>query len=78
MIPGFHPDPSICPVNDEYYLVTSSFALFPGMPIFRSRNLIDWTQIGNVLDCRAQLDLDDTRSSISRGARSASNSARQC
>ena len=57
VIPGFHPDPSVCRVGDEYFLVTSTFTWFPGVPIFRSRNLVDWTQIGNVLDRPSQLDL---------------------
>jgi beta-xylosidase len=60
VIGGFHPDPSVCRVGNEYYLVTSSFTYFPGVPIFRSTNLVDWTQIGNVLDRRTQLDLRDT------------------
>jgi len=40
--------------------VTSSFTYFPGVPIFRSTNLVHWTQIGNVLDRRSQLDLRRT------------------
>lgn len=46
ILPGFHPDPSICRVGDDYYLVTSSFEYFPAIPIFHSKNLIDWEQIG--------------------------------
>ena len=57
VIPGFHPDPSVCRVGDEYFLVASSFTYFPGVPIFRSHNLVDWEQIGNVLDRVSQLDL---------------------
>lgn len=38
ILPGFYPDPSICRVNDDYYLVTSTFAYFPGVPIFHSRD----------------------------------------
>jgi beta-xylosidase len=57
VIPGFHPDPSVCRVGDEYFLVTSSFTYFPGVPIFQSTNLVDWAQIGNVLDRRSQLEL---------------------
>ena len=34
IIPGFYPDPSICRVGNDYYLVTSSFELFPGVPCF--------------------------------------------
>lgn len=58
IISGFNPDPSICRVNDEYFLVTSTFAYFPGLPIYKSRDLINWKQIGNVLDRPEQLNLD--------------------
>jgi beta-xylosidase len=67
IIPGFHPDPSICRVGDEYFLVTSTFTYFPGVPIFRSRDLVHWTQIGNVLDRPTQLDLSATVSWASNG-----------
>jgi beta-xylosidase len=60
IIPGFHPDPSVCRVGDEFFLVTSTFTYLPGVPIFRSRNLVDWTQIGNVLDRPSHLDLSAT------------------
>lgn len=60
VIPGFHPDPSVCRVGDEFFLVTSTFTWFPGVPIFRSRNLVDWELIGHVLDRASQLDLADT------------------
>ena len=66
VIPGFHPDPSVCRVGDEYFLVTSSFTYFPGVPIFRSRNLVDWVQVGNVLDRMSQLELSAS-SWMSRG-----------
>jgi hypothetical protein len=65
VISGFHPDPSVCRVGDDYFLVTSTFTYFPGVPIFRSTNLVDWTQIGNVLDRRAQLDLRSTQGNTS-------------
>src|SRR3954466_5214939 len=67
VIPGFHPDPSVCRVGDEYFLVTSTFTWFPGVPVFRSRNLVDWTQIGNVLDRPSQVDLTITRGWASLG-----------
>ena len=67
VIPGFHPDPSVCRVGEEYFLVASSFTYFPGVPIFRSSNLVDWTQIGNVLDRPSQLDLADTDTFSSGG-----------
>jgi len=50
IIPGFHPDPSIVRVHDDYYLVNSSFAFFPGIPLFHSRDLVNWQQIGNAID----------------------------
>jgi len=58
ILPGFYPDPSICRAGDDYYIVTSSFAYFPGIPIFHSRDLVHWEQIGHVLDRTSQLDLD--------------------
>ncbi|KAJ1305926.1 hypothetical protein OPQ81_010645 [Rhizoctonia solani] len=57
IIPGFHPDPSCILVDGVYYLVTSSFLYFPGIPIYTSRNLIHWTQIGNVITRPSQLSL---------------------
>lgn len=57
ILPGFYPDPSICRVDGDYYLVTSSFAYFPGVPVFHSRDLVHWKQIGNVLDREEQLNL---------------------
>ena len=60
VIPGFHPDPSVCRVGDDYFLATSSFTYSPGVPIFRSPNLVDWTQIGNALDRPSLLDLSGT------------------
>jgi beta-xylosidase len=67
VIPGFHPDPSICRVGDDFYLVTSSFTYFPAVPIFHSRNLVDWTQIGNVLDRASQVDFAGTGFWVSLG-----------
>jgi alpha-N-arabinofuranosidase len=60
IIPGFHPDPSVCRVGDDYYLVTSSFEYFPGIPIFHSKDLIHWQQIGHCLTRKSQLDLSNT------------------
>jgi len=58
IIPGFYPDPSVVRVDEDYYLVTSSFEFFPGVPIFHSRDLVNWRQIGHVLDRPSQLNLD--------------------
>jgi xylan 1,4-beta-xylosidase len=63
ILPGFYPDPSICRVNDDYYMVTSSFEYFPGVPIFHSKDLVHWRQLGHVLDRPSQLDLDGTPTS---------------
>lgn len=57
VMPGFYPDPSICAVGGDYYLVNSTFAYFPGLPVFHSRDLSHWEQIGNVLDREEQLPL---------------------
>ncbi|MBD3346165.1 MAG: family 43 glycosylhydrolase [Chitinivibrionales bacterium] len=65
ILPGFYPDPSLCRVGRDFYLVTSSFEYFPGVPIFTSKDLVNWKQIGHVLDRPSQLDLDN--SPCSRG-----------
>jgi len=63
ILPGCYPDPSICRVGEDYYLVTSTFEYFPGLPIFHSRDLVHWHQIGHVLDRASQLPLDEVRPS---------------
>lgn len=55
ILQGFYPDPSICRVGKDFYIVTSSFVYAPGVPIFHSRDLAHWEQIGNVLDREEQL-----------------------
>ncbi len=55
VIGGSHPDPSVCRVGEDYYLVCSSFEYFPGVPIFHSRDLVRWRQVGNVLSRPEQL-----------------------
>jgi xylan 1,4-beta-xylosidase len=57
VVPGFHPDPTVCRAGDDYYLACSSFEYFPGVPIFHSRDLVHWSQIGNALDRPSQLRL---------------------
>ena len=59
ILTGTYPDPSVCRVGDDYYLVNSSFCYFPGVPIFHSRDLIHWQQIGHCLTRRSQLNLDN-------------------
>jgi xylan 1,4-beta-xylosidase len=58
IISGFNPDPSICRVGEDYYLVTSTFEYFPGVPVYHSKDLINWTKVGHCLTRKSQLDLD--------------------
>lgn len=58
IIPGFYPDPSICRVGGDYYLVTSTFHYFPGVPVFHSTDFVNWKQIGHCLTKTSQLPLD--------------------
>lgn len=63
ILPGTHPDPSVCRVGDDYYLVVSSFEYFPGVPIFHSKDLVHFRQLGYVLSRETQLSLAHTKSS---------------
>ncbi len=57
IMPGFYPDPSICAVGEDFYLVNSTFAYFPGLPVMHSKDLVHWEQIGNVMERASQLPL---------------------
>lgn len=57
IMPGFYPDPSICAVGEDYYLINSTFAYFPGLSLMHSKDLVHWEQIGNVMDRNSQLPL---------------------
>lgn len=59
LLQGCYPDPSITRKGNDYYLVNSSFAMFPGVPIFHSTDLVNWKQIGHVLDRTSQLKVQD-------------------
>jgi len=50
ILPGFHPDPSICRVGNDYYLANSSFEWFPGIPLYHSKDLVNWEPIGHVIE----------------------------
>jgi xylan 1,4-beta-xylosidase len=65
ILAGFHPDPSLCRSGDDYYLVNSSFTYFPGIPIFHSRDLAHWTQVGHVINRPSQVNFDGI--GVSRG-----------
>ena len=61
VLSGFYPDPSVCRVDGDdgtwYYLVNSTFEYLPGLPVHRSRNLVDWEPVGHILDRPDQVDL---------------------
>ena len=59
ILKGFYPDPSVCRVGEDYYLVTSSFCYYPGIPVFHSRDLVHWEQIGHAIHRKEQLDYDN-------------------
>jgi alpha-N-arabinofuranosidase len=65
ILSGFYPDPSICRVGNDFYLVNSTFAYFPGIPVFQSKDLLNWKQIGNAINRPGQLCYDGHR--ISEG-----------
>lgn len=58
ILPGWYSDPSICRVGEDYFMVTSTFSYYPGIPIFHSKDLINWRQTGHVLNRPSQLPLD--------------------
>ncbi|WP_327180848.1 glycoside hydrolase family 43 protein [Streptomyces sp. NBC_01334] len=63
VLPGFHPDPSVCRVGDVYYLANSSFEYAPGVPIHRSTDLRTWEHVGHALDRPSQLPLEGVSAS---------------
>ena len=66
ILPGSYPDPSICKVGDTFYLVNSSFEYFPGLPIHKSTDLVNWELIGYGLhredQCKTAVNLVDVQS----------------
>ncbi|SMO37523.1 alpha-N-arabinofuranosidase [Chryseobacterium rhizoplanae] len=65
ILQGCYPDPSITRKGEDYYLVNSSFSMFPGVPIFTSKDLVNWKQVGHVLDRPSQLKVE--KSGVSHG-----------
>lgn len=65
ILQGCYPDPAITKKGDDYYMVCSSFAMFPGVPIFHSRDLVNWTDLGGVLNNVNEFNPHDT--GISQG-----------
>ncbi|MEJ2542715.1 MAG: glycoside hydrolase family 43 protein [Calditrichaceae bacterium] len=65
ILSGFYPDPSICKVDNDFYLINSTFSYFHGIPIFHSKDLVSWKLIGHVMSRPEQMNLDGLR--LSRG-----------
>ncbi len=64
LIPGFNPDPSICRVDGDYYLVTSTFEYVPAIPVYHSQDLVTWEQIGNVSYDAAAIGVNDCATNL--------------
>ncbi len=66
ILTGGYPDPSICRVGDDYYIVNSSFEYFPGLPIHHSKDLVNWDLVGYGLhrkeQCTGAVNLVDVQS----------------
>lgn len=59
VLPGFHADPSVCRAGDDFYLVNSTFQYYPGVPVFHSKDLIHWEQIGACLTRPSQVAIEN-------------------
>lgn len=64
ILSGFYPDPSVCRVGEDYYMATSSFVYYPGIPIFHSRDLVHWEQLGHAIHRPEQLDYKNIETSL--------------
>ncbi|EUC64042.1 glycoside hydrolase family 43 protein [Rhizoctonia solani AG-3 Rhs1AP] len=60
IIPGFNPDPTILRTGDDYFIATSTFEFFPGIPIYHSKDLVNWTTIGHAFNRPSQLMMRGT------------------
>ncbi|RDW56526.1 hypothetical protein BP6252_14130 [Coleophoma cylindrospora] len=67
IVPGFAPDPSICQIGDTFYLVNSSFALFPRLPLYSSKDLVTFTHFGNAINRTTQLALKGSTTLLNTG-----------
>lgn len=65
IISGYAPDPSIVRAGDDYYMVTSSFVHFPGLPIYHSKDMVSWRQVGNAIARPSQADFSGMK--VSQG-----------
>lgn len=57
ILTGFHPDPCILRVEDDYFLATSTFQWFPGVQLYHSKDLVNWQEIKSPLNRKSQLDM---------------------
>ncbi|CZT51356.1 related to xylosidase/arabinosidase [Rhynchosporium secalis] len=64
IIPGFAPDPSVVLIDGTFFLVNSTFHLFPGLPIYASKDLLSWEHIGNAINRQEQLSLANSGTKI--------------
>ncbi|KAJ5356209.1 glycosyl hydrolase [Penicillium concentricum] len=64
IVPGFAPDPSVVKLDDWFYLINSSFHVFPGLPIYASQDLVSWQQIGNAINRQSQLSLAKSEANL--------------
>jgi beta-xylosidase len=64
MISGFNPDPSIIRVDNDYFLATSTFEYYPGVPIYHSTDLVQWSWIGHCLTRPSQLNMRTCEASM--------------
>ncbi|KAL5355694.1 glycosyl hydrolase [Aspergillus floccosus] len=69
ILPGFYPDPSCIRVGDVFYMANSSFQFFPGIPIHRSKDLINWELIGNAINRPSQISLNQATTKINNAPR---------
>ena len=63
VLKGFHPDPSLIRVEDDYYLAVSTFEWLPGVAVYHSRNLAEWEYVGSTIDNKEKADLRGCRAS---------------
>lgn len=63
ILQGFYPDPSIERVGDDYYLIHSTFAYFPGLPVFHSKDLKNWKLISHAIERPEQFNFEGHRTS---------------
>lgn len=61
ILPGFHPDPTICRVDSDYYICNSSFTWYPGLPIYHSKDLMNWQLVGHAIDRPGMVTLEGVK-----------------